>query len=72
MQGLRAAVVDNVLFVTGGAEAGSKLNYLTSILSWNPSTETWQPAGELSVGRAYHAAVAAPSAILPTECSEIL
>ena len=62
-------MVDNVLYVTGGFDGGS---YLTAILSWNPSTETWQSAGELAIKRAYHAAVAAPSAILSTECSEIL
>ena len=71
--GLRAAVVDKVLYVTGGFEGDDDDGIvLTSILSWNPSTETWQQAGELSVKRAYHAAVAAPSAILSTECSEIL
>ena len=60
-------MVDKVLYVTGGFDGYD----FTSILSWNPSTETWQTVGELSVGRAYHAAVAAPSAILSTKCSEI-
>merc|ERR1712218_596371 len=45
MQGLRAAVVDNVLYVTGGVDGD---NRFTSILSWTPSPETWQPAGELA------------------------
>ena len=66
--GLRAAVVQNVLYVTGGLEGDDSEIYLTAILSWNPSTETWQTAGELSLGRAYHAAFAVPSSILSTEC----
>ena len=52
--GLRATVVGDVLYVTGG-----KLGYnnlLTSVLSWNPAGETWQEVGNLAVGRFYHAA----------------
>ncbi len=63
-------MVDNVLYVTGGLDDDE--NYLTSLLSWNPSTETWQPEGKMAVARAVHAAVAVPSVILSTECSEIL
>ena len=71
---LRAVVVDNVLYVTGGDDFDDNdyNSALASILSWNPSTETWQPAGELAVARNIHAAVAVPSSILSTECSEIL
>ena len=61
-------MVDNILYVTGGFDG----NELASILSWNPSTETWQSVGEMALARYYHAAVAAPSSILSTECSEIL
>ena len=64
-------MVDNVLYVTGGEESDDGIG-LNSILSWNPSTETWQPAGEMTMGRSGHAAVAVPSAILSSECSEIL
>ena len=60
-------MVDNILYVTGGFDP----TILTSILSWNPSTETWQTAGELAKDRYGHAAVAVPSVILSTECSEI-
>ena len=70
-QGPRAAVVDNILYVTGG-DVGDYNNPLNSILSWNPSTETWQPAGELSVKRFQHAAVAVLSVILKSECSAML
>ena len=66
-RGLRAAVVDNILYVTGG-DVGDYNNPLHSILSWNPSTETWQPAGALSVKRFQHAAVAVLSVILKSEC----
>ena len=55
--GLRATFVGDILFVTGGNDG----NYLTSILSWDPIAEYWLPAGDLVVGRYYHAAVAVPA-----------
>ena len=67
---LRAALVDNIIFVTGGWDDDH--NGLTSILSWDPSTESWQQAADLAVGRYRHAAVAVPSAIIESECSAIL
>merc|ERR1712083_603623 len=51
--GLRAAMVGDVLHVTGGAEGKSGI---TSILAWDPVTESWQDVGELNVGRFNHAA----------------
>ena len=63
-EGLRAALVDNVLFVTGGKDDGD--HYLTSILSWDPVAESWQAAGDLAVPRYFHAAVALPSSFV--EC----
>jgi len=56
--GLRAAVVENVLYVTGGYDGS---NPLTSILSWDPLQEKWTHAGDLKVARYYHAVVAIPS-----------
>ena len=53
--GLRAAVVENVLFVTGG------VYYLREILSWDPLQEKWTHVGDLKVARDFHAAVAIPS-----------
>ena len=64
---LKAALVDNTIFVTSGTD--DRNNGFTSILSWDPSTESWQPAGNLSVGRFGHAAVAVPSSIIESECS---
>ena len=55
--GLRATVVGDSLYVTGGFNG---YNYLTSVLSWNPAGETWQEVGNLAVGRESHAAVAVP------------
>ena len=69
---LRAAVVDKVLYVTGGLQTLHGSNSLTSILSWNPSTKTWQQAGELKMGAAGHAAVAVPSSNLSFKCSAML
>ena len=68
--GLRASLVDNTIFVTGGHGGWWVGGYgLTSILSWDPATESWQPAGDLKVGRCGHAAVAVPSSIIESECS---
>ena len=55
-------MVDNVLYVTGGVDVAD-----FNILSWNPSTETWQPAGELTSARSEHAVVGVPSSILSSE-----
>ena len=55
--GLRATVVGDALYVSGGYDGN---NHLTSVLSWNPAVETWQEVGNLAVGRESHAAVAVP------------
>ena len=62
--GLRATLVGEFLFLTGGFDDGA--NSLTSILSWDPVAESWQQAGELAVGRSLHAAVAVPTSLV--EC----
>ena len=61
---LRASLVGDVLFVTGGID--DDFNFLTSILSWDPVAESWQQAGDLAVARHYHAAVAVPTSLV--EC----
>ena len=61
---LRATLVGDILFVTGGWD--EDFNALTSILSWDPVAESWQAAGNLAVARVYHAAVALPSSLV--EC----
>ena len=65
--GLRSATVDNVIFVTGGLIWDHNPRQFTTILSWDPLTESWQKAGDLKIGRYGHAAVAIPSSII--ECS---
>ena len=72
-EGLRASLVNDILFVTGGQDAlfvtggqDARENVLTSILSWDPVAESWQAAGNLAVGRYYHAAVAVPTSLV--EC----
>ena len=52
---LRAAMVGDALHVTGGVDGNS---ILTSILAWDPDTESWTAAGDLAVPRYLHAAVA--------------
>ena len=64
---LRAATFDNVIFVTGG----HNVNNLTAILSWDARTESWQAAGDLKVGRSFHAAVAITSSIIESESSAL-
>jgi len=71
--GLRATLVNAVLYVSAGRDDVSEGgddddNDLTSILSWDPATESWQPAGDLAVGRADHAAVAVPASTIALYC----
>ena len=60
--GLRATVVGDVLYITGGRDGD--YNLLTSVLSWNPAGETWQEVGNLAVKRSSHAAVAVPTSVV--------
>ena len=62
--GPQATLVGEILFVTGGYDG----NYLTSILSWDPVAESWQPAGDPAVGRFDHAAVAVPASTVASYC----
>ena len=60
----QVTLAGDILFVvTGGWDDD---NYLTSILSWDPVAESWQPDGDLVVGRDGHAAVAIPTSFV--EC----
>ena len=62
MDGVRATVVNNVLYVHGGDTCGYYLTDdcggSTKVLSWDPAGQTWQEVGNLAVGRDFHAAVA--------------
>ena len=68
---LRATVIDNYVYVTGGLDDNN--DYLTEVLRWDPSNESWQLVGNLSEGegRNDHAAVAIPSSFIESECSEM-
>ena len=66
--GPRATLVGDVLYVTGGFDRNGGYNILTSILSWNPVTESWQAAGDLAVARGEHAAVAVPTSTVAKFC----
>ena len=57
--GPRATVVNNVLYLSGGFDGDKEL---TSVLSWDPAGQTWKEAGNLTVPRSWHAAVAVPLA----------
>ena len=60
--GLRATVVGDVLYVSGGVDSNG--NDLTSVLSWNPAGETWQEVGNLALARDFHASVAVPAEVV--------
>ena len=66
--GLRAAMVGDVLHVTGGHlppdQPGRDGPDITSILAWDPVAESWQDAGELHVARNYHAVVEIPDTLI--------
>ena len=47
-RGLKAALVDNVIVLTGGRDASHNILF-TSILSWDPVAESWQEASDLAV-----------------------
>ena len=64
--GHSAAMIENVLYVSGGANEGG---YLTEILSWDPLQEKWTHAGDLEVARRWHASVAIPSNAI--ECAAV-
>ena len=66
--GPRATSVGEILFVSGGYNDDDGNNYLTSILSWDPVAESWQPAGDPAVGRFDHAAVAVPASTVASYC----
>jgi len=50
--GLRAGTANNVVLLFGGWDGSSDLN---TILSFNKTEESWQPAGQMSVRRKWHA-----------------
>ena len=64
--GPRATLVGDILYVSGGFDHNGDV--LTSILSWNPVTESWQAAGDLAVARGDHAAVAVPASTVAKFC----
>ena len=60
--GPRVTLVGGILFVVGGVDGDDE--HLTSILSWDPVAESWQPAGDLAVPRDFPAAVAVPKSVI--------
>ena len=56
-EGLKAAVVGNVVYVSGGWNHGDN-DIFTAILSWDPLQEKWTHAGDLKMARARPGAVA--------------
>ena len=65
-EGLRASLLDDILYMTGGTN-GTELG---SILSWDPVGEFWQPVGNLAVARFYHAVLAVPTSTVNLYCTK--
>ena len=55
-----ATLFGDIIYVSGGQDNG----YLSYILSWDPSTETWKDEGHLTVPRKDFAVVVVPSSII--------
>ena len=68
--GLQATLVDQTLYVSGGYKTPATGDYHTSILSRDPVAESWQPAGNLVVGRGQHAAVAIARSTIAMYCKQ--
>ena len=68
--GLQATLVDQTLYVSGGYKTPATGDFHTSILSWDPVVESWQPAGNLVVGRGQHAAVAIARSTIAMYCKQ--
>ena len=64
--GLRATLASNTLYVSGGKYDYN--GYLTTILSWDPVTESWQTVADLNVARYSHAAVAIQESFPVVKC----
>ena len=46
---------DRVFHFTGGHDSGYESGYLDTIHRYNPSTDTWTRAGQLTEPKSYHA-----------------
>ena len=66
-EGLRAALADDILYMTGGINGTKELR---SVLSWDPVGEFWQPVGNLAMARFYHAALAVPTSTVDLYCTK--
>ena len=63
---LRATVVGNILYVTGGAGDGNSdsNNAFDDVLSWDPVEEKWTHVGKLTHKRNFHGGVAVAAAFV--------
>ena len=61
---LRATVVQNILYVTGGGPHETSISPFDNVLSWDPVGEKWSHVGKLTQQRSFHGGVAAPAAFV--------
>ena len=59
------ATIGNVFYITGGTPTK------TSVVSYDPESDSWQEAGTLSLPRAHHGATAVPLDAMKTFCPEL-
>ena len=65
-QALRGVSLGDRLFMTGGKDPSD--SDLTSVLVWQPDTESWLPAGNMAEGRRHHAVTAVSATFIRDHC----
>ena len=65
--GLRAAMVGDLLHVTGGYDPDS--GDMDEILAWDSVSETWSVAGHMETGRENHGVTEVSLAVVADYCS---
>ena len=66
-RGLRAVQFGNTIIVTGG-ESLEEHQPSTTVLMWDPSSETWSKIGKLNFRRSFHASLAVDTSLFSYEC----
>jgi len=65
--GLRGATVDGIFFVSGGGITTT--SYTNDLTSFDPVSETWTSAGDLTFSRKWHAVAEIDLSNIPANCS---
>ena len=63
--------IGNVFYITGGHLHSVTTVTTTSVVSYDPKSDSWQEAGTLSLPRAHHGTTAVPLDAMKTFCPEL-